>query len=251
MEVNTKPMPQQNSFPMQFRYVCTCGGGMKTENNLNRHIEAAQTKGTWWSIPGSHELFGVPEGTHRPLGEVAPQYGTRQSEADFQTNKAQWRAFLAARQPSQSTASTASASAIQSPDGTCIAGRNDGTRCPNKANVGLICGQHNARPGLDHVRPHASIVPALQAISGTANAVTPEPALPVQPVAPVQSDTIVLDAIKALAQSFESRFVALEQQFASSEAPAEVETVEPTPPEPAKPEPSGIAGLLSRARSNS
>ena len=220
---------------------------MKSESNLARHIQAAATKGTWWSIAGSHELFGVPEGTHRPLGEVAPQYGTHMADADFQLYKAQWKQVIASRKPSQpqAAATTAATPAIQSPDGICIAGRNDGTRCPNRANAGYICGQHNARPGLDNVRPHPSIVPALSAIAANAAPATVVPA-----VVPVAATDPVLQALAGLSQQigqFDARLVALEQPaVVVPEAPAEA----PVEPAAEQPKQGVISGLLSRARSN-
>ena len=227
---------------------------MKSETNLTRHIEAAATKGTWWSLPGSHELFGVPEGTHAPLGTVQPQYGTRMAEADFQRYVAEWRAFLKARQPARvaapaAVAPVATAPASQSPDGICIAGRNDGTRCPNAAKAGYICGSHAARPGLAKVTPHPSIVPALTAIAAGVDPTAVVPATPVvtvAPVAPVTPQADVMAAIAALGDRFEARFVALEEQ-------ATKPTIPKAPEAPAEPEEESkglLAGLLGRARSN-
>jgi len=133
------------------RFVCTCGGGCKSEANLTNHI----TNPNFWSIPGMNEMLGVPEKHHAPLGTVEG-YATKQTLVEFKANQTAWRESIKAKRANGAT-STAQAAA----KGQCTAAKSDGTQCASKAKQGGVrCGRHpQAKYPLDFV----GVVQAVQA----------------------------------------------------------------------------------------
>ena len=74
------------------KYVCSCGGGMSKMEYLTAHI----AKPGFWGVGGIHELLGIPERTHRPIGEVS-DYPTEMGADAYFKQKSEWRASLRAK----------------------------------------------------------------------------------------------------------------------------------------------------------
>jgi len=259
-------MTQQNIAPQAFKYVCACGGGMRSLEYLDRHITTAAdpTKTTWYSIDGIFTLFGLPEGTHGRLGDLVPQYNTQMGAADFQANVAQWKAFLAERGLGKA------AVANTSPDGKCIAlTRATGLRCDRSAAGGMdICAPHSARPGRERIVVYPTLVGQVPAPSGVvmtpqtphvqpAYGAVPAPAAPVAPVA----DPSVAQGIASIMSQlsmFNSRLTSMEEHSTvptvpAPVAPAPVAAVPPVPPvepvgEPAEESVTPLSKMLQSLR---
>ena len=247
-------MTQQNIAPQAFKYVCACGGGCRSLEYLDRHIATAAdpTKETWYSIDGIAQLFGLPEGTHARIGDVVPQYNTQMGAADFQTNVAQWKAFLAERGIGKSSEPNTS------PDGICVSlTKSTGLRCDRRAAGGAdICAPHSARPGRDRITVYPTMVGQVPAPTGVRTPVgtgvifTPQSLVLRQPSAPVGAADPVLQSLQDIMgqlKSFDSRITSMEEVStapapAAAPAPAVVPVPEPADKESVTP----ISALLAK-----
>lgn len=250
-------MTQSNIAPQAFKYVCACGGGMRSLEYLDRHVTTAAdpTKTTWYSIDGLWQLFGLPEGTHGRLGDLVPQYNTQMGAADFQTNTGQWKAFLAERGIGKVSEPNTS------PDGVCVAlTRATGLRCDRRAAGGKdICAPHSARPGRERIIVYPTMVDQVPAPTGViaggfaGTGVIPTPQTPHAVPAPVAAADPVaqgLAAIMSRLDGFDSRLTSMEEVAtvpAPAASPAPAAPVEPAPQETKSPITELLAKLGSRS----
>ena len=146
--------------------------------------------------------------------------------ADFQSNVAQWKAFLAERgigKPSEPNTS---------PDGVCVSlTKSTGLRCDRRAAGGSdICAPHSARPGRDRITVYPTMVGQVPAPAGVRTPVgsgvifTPQTPQ-AQPSAPVgAADPAILQSLQAIMgqlKNFDSRITSMEE-VSTAPAPAAV-----------------------------